>query len=284
MQKKGLIFILFLTLLSCEYLKQDTKQMPIARVKDNYLYIDDIKDIVSQATTKEDSALLVTNFINRWATKQLLLDQSQINLSVKQQKVFDKLVKDYKTELYTEAYKSNIVSKQLDSTITEQEYETFYNNNKENFRLNDHLLKIRYVYLDRNFSDIDAVKKQIKNFEKEDQQLLKEKSLTFKAYNFNDSTWIKKENIIEKIPVLKNQEKQLLKKSNFVQLQDSIGVYLVKIKDILTINDIAPLTYVKPTIKQIILNRRKLDLIKKLEKDITKDALKNKKFEIYPPQ
>ncbi len=284
MQKKGLIFILFLTLLSCEYLKQDTKQMPIARVKDNYLYIDDIKDVVSQATTKEDSALLVTNFINRWATKQLLLDQSQINLSVKQQKVFDKLVKDYKTELYTEAYKSNIVSKQLDSTITEQEYETFYNNNKENFRLNDHLLKIRYVYLDHNFSDIDAVKRQIKNFEKEDQQLLKEKSLTFKAYNFNDYTWIKKENIIEKIPILKNQEKQLLKKSNFVQLQDSIGVYLVKIKDILTINDIAPLTYVKPTIKQIILNRRKLDLIKKLEKDITKDALKNKKFEIYSPQ
>ncbi len=284
MQKKVLIFILLLTLLSCEYLKQDTKQMPIARVKDSYLYIDDIKDVVSQATTKEDSALLVTNFINRWATKQLLLDQSQINLSVKQQKVFDKLVKDYKTELYTEAYKSNIVSKQLDSTITEQEYETFYNNNKENFRLNDHLLKLRYVYLDHNFSDINAVKKQIKNFEKEDQQLLKEKSLTFKAYNFNDSTWIKKENIIEKIPVLKNQEKQLLKKSNFVQLQDSIGVYLVKIKDVLTINDIAPLTYVKPTIKQIILNRRKLDLIKKLEKDITKDALKNKKFEIYSPQ
>ncbi|MBV1923083.1 MAG: peptidyl-prolyl cis-trans isomerase, partial [Flavobacteriaceae bacterium] len=72
--------------------------------------------------------------------------------------------------------------------------------------------------------------------------------------------------------------------SNFTQLQDSLGVYLVKIEDILLTNDIAPLIYVEPTIKQIILNKRKLELIKNLERDITKDALKNKKFEIYTNQ
>ena len=43
----------------------------------------------------------------------------------------------------------------------------------------------------------------------------------------------------------------------------------------------APLEYIKPTIRQIILNKRKLELIKNLEKDITKDAIKNKQFEVY---
>lgn len=73
----------------------------------------------------------------------------------------------------------------------------------------------------------------------------------------------------------------MLKKSNFVQLQDSLGVYLVKIEDVLNPNDTPPLSYIKPTLKQIILNKRKLELIKKFEADITKDAIETKNFEIY---
>jgi hypothetical protein len=38
---------------------------------------------------------------------------------------------------------------------------------------------------------------------------------------------------------------------------------------------------VNSTIKQIVINKRKLELIKQLKKDITKDAIKNKQFEIY---
>ena len=55
----------------------------------------------------------------------------------------------------------------------------------------------------------------------------------------------------------------------------------MKIQDVLKTNDIAPLSHIKPTIQQIVLNRRKLKLIKNLEKDITKDAIKNNNFEIY---
>jgi len=46
-------------------------------------------------------------------------------------------------------------------------------------------------------------------------------------------------------------------------------------------NTTAPLEYVKPTIDQIVINRRKLERIRELEKDITKDAITNKQFEIY---
>ena len=84
------------------------------------------------------------------------------------------------------------------------------------------------------------------------------------------------------MPVLQNRESsEVLKKGYFGQIEDSLGVYLIKIEDILKRNDIAPLSYVEPTIRQIILNKRKQQLIKILEKDITKDAIKNKSFEIY---
>jgi hypothetical protein len=98
----------------------------------------------------------------------------------------------------------------------------------------------------------------------------------------NDSIWIKVSQVLNKIPVITTENKsELLKKSNFIQLKDSLGVYLMQINDVLLRNSIAPLEYVKPTIDQIVINKRKLELIRELEKDITKDAIKNKQFEIY---
>ena len=64
-------------------------------------------------------------------------------------------------------------------------------------------------------------------------------------------------------------------------LKDSLGLYLMQINDVLGRNEIAPIEYVLPTIRQIVINKRKLEFIKQLEKDITKDAIKNGQFEIY---
>jgi hypothetical protein len=56
---------------------------------------------------------------------------------------------------------------------------------------------------------------------------------------------------------------------------------LVYIQDILQVNEIAPLPYVEPSIRQVILNRRKLDFIKKLETEIIDEATRENEFEIF---
>ena len=81
MNKYFLTILCLLFFCSCNYLTQDASIIPIARVNDSYLYNEDIIDLISENTTKDDSTLIVNNFINRWATKQLLIDQSMINLS-----------------------------------------------------------------------------------------------------------------------------------------------------------------------------------------------------------
>jgi hypothetical protein len=275
--------LLFLTLLlvSCDYFKQETDRIPVARVNANYLYEDDIRELINENTTEEDSTLIVSNYITRWATQQLLIDQAKINLSSDKLESYENLVRDYKNDLYTEAYKSAIVNKQLDSVISEVEFENFYTKNMENFKLNDELVMVRYIHVGNTYNNLPITRDQIKRFSNEDIDALNKVSIQFISYNFNDSVWVKKEALFEALPILFTSSKQVLKKSNFTQLQDSLGVYLVKIEDVRKTNDIAPLTYIKPTIEQIILNKRKLELIKKLEKDITKDAIKNRNFETF---
>jgi len=280
MKKIGILLLLLIAV-SCDYFKKDTEQTPIARVNESYLYQEDIKSILPDNASLEDSTVLVNNFINRWATQQLLIDQAKINLSQENLDNYQELVNDYKNELYAEAYKNAIVAQQLDSTITENELTNFYTQNKDNFILNDELIKVRYIVLSKDFTNSNSVAEKFRRFTAEDRKDLEDRSIQFTNYNFNDSTWVKKDALLQTFPALKDKESELLKKSNFTQVQDSLGVYLVKIEDVLKTNDVAPLSYVSPTIEQIILNKRKLELIKKLEKDITKDALKNKNFETY---
>jgi hypothetical protein len=279
------IYIVFLVLSfsSCTFFFKETDdRLKVARVNDTYLYYDDIKDLVSENTTKEDSILLVQNYINRWATQQLFVDGAMLNLSESQQASFNKLVNQYKNDLYTKAYIEALVKRSIDTTVTDEESKMYYQANEEVFKLNEDLIKFRYVHVEENIIDFNKIEQKFKRFNKSDKKELDSISVQFKSYSLNDSIWIKVSQVINKISIITPGNKnELLKKSNFVQLKDSLGVYLMQINDVLLRGDTAPLEYVKPTIDQIVINQRKLELIKQLEKDITQDAIKNKQFEIY---
>lgn len=276
------ILLLIVLAYSCDLLKKERPENIVARVGESYLYESDIENLTQEGMSKEDSALVVNNYIKNWATQQLFIRQAKLNLSEEKQSEFNNLVEGYKNDLYTNAYKDAIVKQQLDTIVTTGEASDYYNNNKENFKLNDKLFKLRYIQTTKENSNLNEFKQRLLGFDSDDKKVLDSLSIQFISYSLNDSSWVKASQVYQKIPLVQLQEKEeLLKKSNFVQLEDSLRVYLVHINDVLERKAIAPLDYVEPTIKQIIINKRKLALIKQLEIDITEDAIKNKEFEIY---
>ncbi len=267
---------------SCNYFKPVEERQKVARVNDNYLYLEDIQSLVYNDLSEEDSILLVNNFINRWATQQLLIDRAKINLSIQQQKEFDELVNNYKNELYSKAYADALVVKRLDTSFSQIEIVEYYDDHLDNFRLNEDLVKMRFINLDKNNLDFQEIKKKFIRFNSEDREDLERIALQFKSYSFKDTVWVGTKPVYEKIfPLNDGNKSQLLKKSNFLQLEDSLEVYLVYVNDVLLRNDQAPLEYATSTIKQILLNKRKANLVKDLEKDITRDAIENEQFEVY---
>lgn len=282
--KTNIILLCFFVLLfvSCDFFKETDNRKAVARVNDTYLYEEDIQEILKEGMSKQDSAVVVGNFINRWATQQLLLSGAKLNLTEAKQQAFDKFARDYKNDLYSKAYMEALVAKNIDTVISQNEIEAYYNENKQVFILNEDLIKLRYVNVDQNRLDIKDLETKFKRFNEADKKELDSISIQFKSFSLKDSVWVKVDQVIDKIPpfTIENRN-ELLKKSNFIQLKDSLGLYLVHISDVLLRNSTAPLEYVKPTIDKIVINKRKLELVRELEKDIKKDAIKHKKFEIY---
>ncbi|WP_417854986.1 peptidyl-prolyl cis-trans isomerase [Xanthomarina gelatinilytica] len=279
-----ILFILALTWLlqSCDFFKETDDRKAIARVNDTYLYEEDIQSLLKEGMSSQDSAVVVTNFINRWATEQLLVSGAKRNLTEAKQEAFNKLAMEYKNDLYSKAYLEALVAKNIDTVVSIEEMEAYYNDNKQVFVLNEDLIKLRYINIDENRLDLKDVETKFKRFNETDKKELDSISIQFKSFSLKDSVWVKVDQVVDKIPPITSENRnELLKKSNFIQLKDSLGLYLVHINDVLLRNSTAPLEYVKPTIDKIVINKRKLELIRELEKDITKDAIKNKKFEIY---
>ena len=277
-----LLLFSLLFVIGCELFEQEIDGVKIARVNENYLYESDLEGLLTDDLSKADSTIRVNNFINQWATQQLLISGAQLNLSESQQSEFLLLVEEYKNDLLIKAYLEGLVKQNIDTTISENELMEVYELHKESFKLNEDLLKLRYININENNSDIDEIEERFKRFDSLDRRILDSIAIQFNSYSLKDSIWIKADQVVQKIPVIDTEnKKELLKKSNFIELKDSIEVYLIRINDVRLRNDIAPAEYVRPTLNKIILNKRELEFIQQLENDITRDAIKNNQFEIY---
>jgi len=280
--KTFLFFFLVLNLISCDYFtfKSDNREA-VARVNNTYLYKDDISKLISAEVSPQDSTLIINNYINSWVKQQLLLEKAEINLEDKKFQ-FEDLVKKYREDLYINSYKEAAVSEYLDTNLTEADIQKFYDESGKDFKLNEDLIKLKYIKIATDVLNKSELIKLFKSKEKDDLEALQSMEMELISSHLNDSIWVKYSDLISKVPVLASEDKsRLLKKDKFIEKEDSLNVYLVTIKDVLGRNEVAPKSYIEPTIKQMILHQRKLLLLRNIEETLIEDAKKKNQFEIY---
>ena len=283
MNSKNSLFILIslLFFINCEFFSTKPK-LAIAKIQDKYLFLEDIQSEIPLNLSKEDSIIFVRNKAINWATKHILNDRALINLRMDEQEKLLNLVESYKSDLFSHSYQEKMVKALMDTLISDLEIENYYLINNSNFKLNQDLVKARYIKVSRDNYNLKDIRKRFKRFNNEDLFFLDSISLQFSSYSFNDSIWINKDLFFSRLPdVRKYIKNNIVKKSLFYQIEDSLELYLVKINKSIFRNDLAPLDYIKPTLKQILLNKKKLDFVSKFEKDLINNAIQNKEFEIY---
>ena len=279
---KNSFFLLLLLVCSCNYFKPQKKPQAVARVGKNYLYKSDIATLVPAGTSKQDSSLLVRDFTDRWASQKLLIEAAEKNLSDVKKAAYNALIKQYKVDLYTSAYIEEVIKNTVDTIVSEPELKKYYNENKENFKTNGSLVRLRFINLSKNNPRFETIKSKFFNYNKNDKNFWKTYALQSKIFAMNDTVWVDMSQVYLKLPFITPDNRDgFIVAGKRIEKEVKNDVYLVKITNVIDKNQISPYDYIKPTLKEVLLNRRKLELIKKFEKDITNDAIKNNDYEIY---
>jgi len=252
----------------------------VARVYDHELTVEDIQGIMAGNISESDSVDLIDRYIKSWVSKQLLLRRAEGNTNYNKAEV-ERKVLDYKYALIVFEYQKQFVAENLDTTVSAKEIETYYQENIDNFELKQNIVKGMYIKVPSKMVRNNTLKK-----------LLLAKNKNYKAivsycyrfasnYVLEDTVWTHFDDLIVNSPFSNIPDKvQFLKKTKFAEMSDESFTYLLLINDYKIVDQNSPLEFVKPQIVNIILNKRKQDLLQKLERDIYNKALKNKDFEI----
>ncbi len=275
------LFVLSICVCSCKSPSVTSEEKPIARVGDVFLYLSDIHVSVSAMPDGKDSLEGRNKYINNWIREMLVLQQAEKNLT-EEKKNFDKMVENYRKSLITYQYESELVKQKLDTIVSDEEIEKYYTEKKGDFELKDNIIKVTYVKVRKNAPKVDKVKEWYRSSDIKNRDALTSYCHQY-AENFylDDNTWLLFEDVLKEIPMKLYDKEAFLQNNRIIETQDSTYLYFVNIKGFMTKNSDSPLSFEKENIRSVIINKRKVELIKKMREDMYAEGMKNKTFEIY---
>ena len=276
------VFLLLILLVSSCQLKEVSSDKIVARVNNQYLYASEVNDHIRANLSSADSTSMAKNYINAWVKEQLLLEKAVFNLNPSQQASLENLIRQYRNDIFIKTYQEEWLKSRMDTLVTPQEIEAYYKENKQNFKLHQDLVRGRYVQLPLANFNKASVSRALKRFNESDRNYLDSISLQFNSAYLNDSVWFRPQAFFNRIKRSSPKEyDRYLKSKRFFEIEDSIDLYLVFVEEVRRRNEIAPLSHLNPTLKQILLNKRKLETMRQFDNDILEEAIKNKTLEIY---
>ena len=253
----------------------------LARVYDKYLYESDLQDFVTPGSAPADSAQVTKSFIDAWVRQELIIRQAENNLS-SQQMDFTRQLENYKNSLIIFEYENELVKQKLDTLVTNDEIEAYYNANQPNFLLKENIVQIRFVKLPKNTPNLKQIKQLLASGNSEDKTRLSGIAEKYAAdYFLDDDNWLLFSEVMNQIPIKTYNQEEFLKNHRDVEVQDSNFFYFARFKDFKVKESISPLSYEKERVKNVILNKRKIDLIRKMHQDVYEKAVSENDFEIY---
>lgn len=279
--KRLLWLFVVLMIAGCDPAADPERGEVIAKVYGNYLYESDLEGVVPAGTPKKDSLFLVGNYIDSWIRKRLLLRQAERNLTPKQQD-FTKKLDDYKNSLLIYTYENELIRQKLDTIVSDTEIEAYYEQNKGSFELRYNIVKVVYVVLPHESNELNNFRKLLRD--PDSLMISKIESLALQyaySYYIGDETWIRFDDLLVQVPIETFNQELFLRNNKYIEIDDNPFYYLIRFKDYLTSESVSPLEIEHDNIRNIIINRRKQELLRALHAELFEQALQDKVFEIY---
>ena len=271
--------ILLLFIISCNYNLKNNDGY-VARVGNEFLSVEEIQELIPKNLNKKDSILIVNDIIEEWATSKLLIQNAIINLTEIEKSQIDNKSEKYRENLIISEYRNKISNNNPDTSASKDEIELFFSENSKNFKLFEEIIKGRYVKLNKNTFNINEIKRRFRRFNQSDKSFFDSISIQLLNYYLNDSIWINKKLFFNKIPSLEYDQSLRISKNNLFYVQeDSLALYLIKINNYKKADDYAPLEYIYNRIKEVIVSKKRIDYLNKIDKELIGDAITKNLYE-----
>lgn len=271
--------VILLTAVACN--RPEKGRVPLARVYDKYLYLDEVTHVIPEGAKEADSIFAIKSFVDNWIRQQVLLKHAEENLS-EMKPDFERQLREYRNALLIYAYEEELVKQNLDTVVTDKEIRTYYEENKEDFVLKENIVKVLYVKLFRNDQNLPQFRRLMKSNLGPDRLRLAAICRQHAVnYYLDDEAWLFFNDLLKEIPIITYNQEAFLNNNRFVEIQDSMFHYLVNISDFRVTDSYSPVSLERERIVNTIVNLRKTGIINRMSGELYERAARKNRFETY---
>lgn len=250
---------------------------------DKYLYASDIKGLLHEGISPEDSAQIVDEFIDNWLRRNLILKVAEDNVRGHIDEI-NKQVEDSREALIISAYERQWLRQNLDTVVAADSIRDYFDHHQPDFILKSDIYKLSYAIVPASLKSADSIKYwYAKGVEKYQPALERYCSGNCSGYSINSGRWLSEDDLFNLLPYDLYAGGRFRTKG-VVEWTGDENRYLVKVDEFYTAGEIGPFEYYHDQVKDIIIHKRKSEMVKNIYQQIYSEGLKHNNAEIIKPK
>lgn len=223
-----------------------------------------------------DSINEKNEFVDQWIENEVFKAEMK-ELYPEDWKLIQLRASNYSGDLAKFYLEENELKKKLDTIVSINEINEYYNSHKDEFVLHDYIVKAMYLKIP-NGVDFKSKNIQQKYLLKNDKDVIEVNSYAkLYAVNFyyNDSTWVYFNDLTKDIPLTKYNTDNIVLNRTKTYFSDDNYTYFLNIIDYNLKDEAPPVDFLQNEIKSIIVANR-LQLLKEKNESKLIQRIKNK--------
>lgn len=277
----GVLLMIAVFLWGCNSGHDHKGKTPLVEVAGEHLYKEDLQAVLPFNISKDDSVLFAEHYIKNWIEDVLLFDKAEGNIPDNAK--IARLVDNYRRALIMHTYQEELINQRLANEISDEEINTYYEYNKELFHTEHPFVKGLFIKVPLHSQDLSNVRKWYKKNSQDVIEKLEKYSLrNAVSYDYFYDRWVPVSDVAAKIPlkVLDNDENYLDKNRN-VEVKDTAFCYFLHVEEFLGKDKQRPLDFARNEIKEILINLKRVEFIKKVKEELYQRASDRNKINYY---
>jgi hypothetical protein len=239
----------------------------LASVYGKMLYLSEMRELLPEGATHDDSTLIINAYVDRWIREQLTMHEAERNIP--RDLNLDSLLNAYRASLILNAYETHLIETNLDSVISDTELKAFYEANKAQYQLDMPIVRCYFLKIPKPVEQTDSLQKWWNNPQSgENKRKLLDYAAKYRLKTFllEDSSWYKTEQIAAFLPPA-TLTTENVENNKELTLKDDKFQYFYRAFAVMSKKQIAPFGFIKEQATKLILHQRKIKLLEQKKKE-----------------
>ncbi|TWJ10989.1 hypothetical protein JN06_02561 [Bacteroides zoogleoformans] len=280
MRTIGLGLLILCLCMACNRRHDHEGRIPLVELDGCFLYKEDLQSVQPSGLSKDDSLLFAEHYIRNWAEDVLLYDKAMDNIPNNGE--IEKLVENYRRALIVHTYQQALIHQQLSNEISEQDLMDYYEKNLALFKVEYPLIRGLFIKVPLSAPQLSNVRRWYKTEGREAVEKLEKYSLQNAVkYEYFYDKWVPASDVLAMMPLNVTDVEGYLGEHRQIELKDKSFYYFLNVSDLRSAGEQAPYEFAHARVKDMLLNMKQVDFMKKVKDDLYQSAVKKDKIKYY---